>query len=92
MTVQITRRDPLAGIPHCHADGVLSIEQFETWEEAVASLQARDIPVTEEHAREFRAHPDTQFTWDEFINAGATAYSCRVHYDIREVSDLATAG
>lgn len=85
MTIQITRIDPLAGIPDSHEPGVLSLEQFGDWEAAFDSLRARGIPLTEDHEEEFRSHPDTQFQWNEFINAGMSAYSCRVQYDIREV-------
>lgn len=85
MAIQITRIDPLAGIPDSHAIGVLSKERFSDWDAAIKSLRDRGIPVTDEHAAEFRTHPDTQFAWNEFINAGVSAYSCHVQYDVREI-------
>lgn len=85
MSVRITRIDPLAGIPDSHKPGVLSIEKFADWGAAFDSLRARGIPLTADHEEEFRSHADTQFPWNELINAGMSAYSCRVQYDVREV-------
>jgi len=85
MSVQITRIDPMAGIPDSHEPGVLSMETFDNWEAAFDSLRARGIPLTEGHEEEFRSHPDTQFQWNEFINAGTCAHMCHVNYDVREV-------
>lgn len=85
MSIQITRIDPLAGIPDSHEIGMLSQEMFIDWDAAFDSLRDRGIPLTGEHETEFRTHGDTQFQWDEFINAGTSAYSCRVQYDVREV-------
>ena len=85
MSIQIKRIDPMAGIPDSHEPGILSMETFDNWEAAFDSLRARGIPLTPDHENEFRAHPETQFQWGEFINAGLSAYSCRVQYDVREV-------
>ena len=85
MKVQITRTDPTAGIPDSHDPGVISVETFETWELVFDALRAYKVPLTADHEVEFRAHPDTQFSRDEFINAGHSAYMCRVHYDVRVV-------
>ena len=65
MAIQITRAAP--GIE-------LSVEQFDSLAEALNSLRNRGIPVTEDHAREFASHADTQFVWLEFLAAGPTEH------------------
>lgn len=85
MSIQITRIDPIAGIPDNHEPGILSVEKFDDWESAFDNLRARGIPLTSQHEAEFRAHTDTQFQWNEFVNNGSSAFSCRVQYDVRTV-------
>lgn len=85
MTIKITRIDPLAGIPDTHKPGIISVEKFDAWESAFASLRARGIPLTPEHEREFRANDDTQFQWREWIQAPDGTYIGAVNYDVRVV-------
>ena len=86
--IEITRADPLANVgTDSHAPGILSVEKFECMDDALASLRARGIPLTDAHAEQFRAHPDTQFSRTEFVNGGDVAYQARVSYDVREVSE-----
>lgn len=87
MAIQITRADPLANVcTDSHAPGILSVERFENLNAALASLRARGIPLTDAQAEQFRAHPDTQFSWTEFVHGGQVAYQARVAYDVREVT------
>jgi len=76
--IEVSRTDSLAG-------SRLSSELFATWEAAFESLRTRGIPLTSDHEIEFRAHPDTQFSNEEFLNNGSAAYSCNVQYDVRVI-------
>jgi len=84
MTVTITRCDPLANVAgDTTAPGVLSVERFPDLPAALASLRARGIPITAEHEVQFAAHTDTQFTWQEMVQAPGAVYMARVVYDLR---------
>ena len=83
MRIQIERTDPLAGIPDSHNSCILSRDVYESWSDALAALQSRGLPITEDHMSEFAAHPDTQFKWSEFVQCLGNSYLCEVAYDVR---------
>lgn len=83
--IRVLRGDPLANIPDSHEPGILSVEEFETWEAVFTSLRARGIQLTPEHEAEFRAHEETQFGRSELVQAGHSFYTCSVQYDVRVI-------
>lgn len=83
MKITVKRSDPMAGIPDSHAQGVLSHEEFDSWNGVFDSLRKRNIPLTDAHEAEFRAHPMTDFQWPEFIQVAGSAYMCNVQYVVQ---------
>ena len=83
--IRVLRGDPLANAPDSHEPGILSAEEFATWEAVFVSLRARGIPLTGEHEAELLAHDDTQFVHSELVNSGVAVYTCAVLYDVRVV-------
>lgn len=87
MKVTITRGDPLANVgTDDHAPGILSHEEFTSWDDAFKALRGYGVPLKGQHEEEIKSHPDTQFSNIEFVNFGSAAYTVNVMYDIRVVS------
>lgn len=72
----LTRIDRLTG-------RTLSQRKFKSIKEMMAELRRAGIPLTDEHAAEIVAHPDTQFDRVELVNDVDAAYYARVQYDMR---------
>jgi hypothetical protein len=88
MKIRVTRADPLAGMPdpENHAPGLLSQDDFDSWEAVFRHLrEERKIPLTPGHEEQFRSHPDTQFTRQEFVMGFESAYLAGVMYDVRVI-------
>lgn len=89
MKIRITRADPMAGFPdpNNHKPGVLSVEDFDGWDEALKHLREdRGIRISEASEAEMRAHADSQFTWQELItDIPGCAFVGGVMYDVRVV-------
>jgi hypothetical protein len=84
MKIMITRYDMLAHVgSDNHKPGVLSTESYDDWESAFASLRARGVKIEDEHEKQFMRNSETQFFWNEFVNAGLVAYMCRVNYEVK---------
>lgn len=80
----LTRIDRLTG-------RTLSQRQFESVDAMVAELRRAGIPLTDEHAAEIAAHPDTQFDRVEFVNDVEAVYSARIQYDMRPTASIEQA-
>lgn len=83
MKITVQRTDPAMGMPDTHKPGLLSHEDFDNWTAVFDSLRQRGIPLTAAHEVEFRAHPTTDFRWNEFIQVAASAYMCNVQYLVK---------
>ena len=82
MKIQVTRRDPLAGIPDAHPSGFLSRVVYDEWPAVFEALRGRKVPLTPAHEEQLMAHPDTQFSNPELILQLGSAFMCNVQYDV----------
>lgn len=61
----------------------LTRQEFPSIADLLASLRERGIPLTDAHAAEIEAHPETQFARTEMVGDGFALYSASVLYDLR---------
>ena len=81
--IKMIRTDPLQNVAtDSHEPGILSTHTFRNWNEVFVYLKSHGIPITDSDLAEMERFDDTQFSHREFVNAGHSAYSCNVLYDI----------